>query len=87
MPRAGAGELGRRVARDNAAATEAVSVAKAWVSDAISGACARGHQVHGAIGFTAERDLQLFSSRARAAELDFGDAAWLRQRLGARFGV
>ncbi|MEZ4240058.1 MAG: acyl-CoA dehydrogenase family protein [Myxococcota bacterium] len=34
-----------------------VSVAKAWVSDAAARIVAKGHQVHGAIGFTAEHDL------------------------------
>ncbi|MFI0485634.1 acyl-CoA dehydrogenase family protein [Actinomadura sp. 9N215] len=33
-----------------------VSLAKAWVSEAYERVCVLGHQVHGAIGFTAEHD-------------------------------
>ena len=51
-----------------------VSMAKAWVSDAYQRVCALAHQSHGAVGFTKEYDLQLYSRRAKAAELMFGDA-------------
>ena len=50
-----------------------VATAKAWVSDAYQRICALGHQSHGAIGFTKEHDMQLFSRRAKAAEVFFGD--------------
>ena len=50
------------------------AMAKSWVSDAYPRICALGHQCHGAIGFTREHDLQLYSRRAKAAELMFGDA-------------
>lgn len=80
-------EAAWRVSADDAGADEAVHVAKAWASDAIAQVCALGHQVHGAIGFTAEHDLHLLTRRARGAELDFGDAGWHRSRLAARFGL
>ena len=51
-----------------------VAMAKAWVSDAYRRVCALGHQCHGAIGFTKEHNLQLYSRRAKAAELGFGDS-------------
>ena len=51
-----------------------VAMAKAWVSDAYRRVCALGHQCHGAIGFTKEHRMQLYSRRAKAAELQFGDA-------------
>ncbi|TDC67949.1 acyl-CoA dehydrogenase [Actinomadura sp. GC306] len=54
-------------------ATEEVSMAKAWVSEAYERVCALGHQVHGAIGFTHEHDLHLFSRHAMAASLAYGD--------------
>lgn len=50
-----------------------VATAKAWVSDAYQRICSLGHQSHGAIGFTKEHDMQLFSRRAKAAEVFFGD--------------
>ena len=55
-------------------ADQDVAMAKAWVSDACQRVCALAHQCHGAIGFTKEHDLQLYSRRAKAAELMFGDA-------------
>ena len=51
-----------------------VAMAKAWVSDAVRRVCATGHQCHGAIGFTKEHSMQLYSRRAKAAELAFGDS-------------
>ena len=51
-----------------------VSVAKAWVSEAYDRVCARSHQCHGAIGFTKEHDLQLYTRRAKVQELSYGDS-------------
>ncbi len=56
------------------AARQEAAMAKAWVSDAYRRVCATGHQVHGAIGFTKEHNMQLYSRRAKEAELAFGDA-------------
>ena len=60
-----------------------VSVAKAWVSDAYMRVCATAVQCHGAVGFTAEHDLQLFTRRARAQEQLYGDGGFHRRRLAA----
>jgi alkylation response protein AidB-like acyl-CoA dehydrogenase len=68
-------------------AEEALSVAKTWVSDALPRLCARGHQIHGAIGFTREHELHLYMRHVRAAELDFGDAAWHRERVARALGL
>ena len=51
-----------------------VSMAKAWMSGAYERVCATAHQSHGAIGFTKEHDLQLYTRRAKALELTYGDA-------------
>ena len=51
-----------------------VSVAKAWVSEAYDRVCARSHQCHGAIGFTKEHDLQLYTRRAKVQQLSYGDS-------------
>jgi len=56
-----------------------VAAAKAWVSDAYRRVCALGHQVHGAIGFTLDHDMQLYSRRAKVAEMVFGDADFHRE--------
>jgi alkylation response protein AidB-like acyl-CoA dehydrogenase len=68
-------------------AEEALSVAKTWVSDAVPRVCTRGHQIHGAIGFTREHELHLYTRHVRAAELDFGDAVWHRERVAQALGL
>ncbi|MGE2834824.1 acyl-CoA dehydrogenase family protein [Mycobacterium sp. SMC-4] len=59
----------------------AVSVAKAYVSDAISRLAGEALQLHGGIGFTWEHDLHLYLRRARTGALLCGDAAFHRERL------
>jgi alkylation response protein AidB-like acyl-CoA dehydrogenase len=59
----------------------AVSVAKAYCSDAYREVCNKGIQVHGGIGFTWEHDLQLYYKRAKASETLFGDATFHRERI------
>ena len=54
-------------------AQQEVSMAKAWVSDAYQRVCATAHQCHGAIGFTKEHNLQLYTRRAKVQELNYGD--------------
>lgn len=57
------------------------SVAKAWISDAYLRVCALAHQCHGAIGFTQEHDLQLFTRSARLQEQIYGDSGFHRRLL------
>ncbi len=62
-------------------ASTAVSIAKAYCSDAFREVGNRGVQVHGGIGFTWEHDLQLYYKRSKAAETMFGDATFHRERI------
>ncbi len=64
-----------------------VAIAKAWVSDAYRRVCALAHQCHGAIGFTKEHNLQLYTRRAKAAELAFGDADLHREAVAETIGL
>ena len=64
-----------------------VAMAKAWVSDAFHRVCMTAHQCHGAIGFTKEHDLQLYSRRAKAAELMFGDAEYHMEAVASAVGL
>jgi alkylation response protein AidB-like acyl-CoA dehydrogenase len=75
-----------RLAEGLDAAVE-LSLAKSWVSDAYQRVCALGHQVHGAIGFTAEHDLHYFSRHALASALAFGDAGFHTERVAAHLGI
>lgn len=64
-----------------------VAIAKAWVSEAYTRICLDAHQAHGAIGFTKEYDLQLYTRRAKAAELAFGDARHHYEALANLMGL
>ena len=61
----------------------AVSVAKAYCSDAFREVGNRGIQVHGGIGFTWEHDLQRYYKRAKSSETMFGDATFHRERIAS----
>ena len=63
-----------------------VSMAKAWVSGAYQRVCAMAHQCHGAIGFTKEHDLQLYTRRAKALELTYGDANFHKELVMENLG-
>jgi alkylation response protein AidB-like acyl-CoA dehydrogenase len=41
----------------------------------------RGVQVQGGMGFTWENDTHLFYRRAKASEIEFGDATFHRERI------
>ena len=68
-------------------ADKEVAMAKAWVSDSYGRVCALAHQSHGAIGFTKEHDLQLYSRRAKAAELAFGDSDFHLENVAPLIGL
>ena len=61
-----------------------VSHAKLVCADAALTAARKGIQVHGAMGYTGEVDLQMFMKRAWALDGAWGDRAFHRQRLGAQ---
>ena len=75
-----------RVSESLPAARE-VAIAKAWVSDAYQRVCALAHQSHGAIGFTKEYDLQLFTRRAKVAEMAYGDSDYHREQVAQSLGL
>jgi alkylation response protein AidB-like acyl-CoA dehydrogenase len=60
---------------------EAVSMAKALVSDGFRQAGYTGVQTLGGIGFTWEHDMQLYFRRASGTWSLFGDPHWHRERL------
>lgn len=68
-------------------ATEEVSMAKAWVSEAYERVCALGHQVHGAIGFTHEHDLHHYLRHSVAGGLAFGDGHHHWGRVAEHLGL
>ena len=75
-----------RIAEGEQAAREVAS-AKAWVSDSYQRVCALAHQCHGAIGFTQEHNLQLYTRRARMQETAYGDGYFHRELVAQSLGL
>ena len=71
-------------ARGTALDSMRVACAKARASEAASAAAAIAHAVHGAIGVTAEHDLQLFTRRLWTWRLDFGSEVYWTRAIGSR---
>jgi alkylation response protein AidB-like acyl-CoA dehydrogenase len=59
--------------------TRISAAAKAWVSEAYKKFVILGHQIFAGTGFMVEHEMPMYSRRARAAELAFGDANYYRQ--------
>ncbi|MFQ5699009.1 MAG: acyl-CoA dehydrogenase family protein [Myxococcota bacterium] len=59
----------------------AASMAKAYASDALARIGVDGVGLHGAVGYTAEYDIQLYLKRSKWARQAFGDADWHYDRI------
>ena len=67
--------------------TKEVAAAKAWVGEASRRVSALGHQVQGGTAYIIEHDMPLYSRRAKAAEVSFGDAAFYRNIMAQEIGL
>jgi len=67
--------------------TNEISVAKGWISEAYRRVATQAHQIHGAVGFTKEHDLELYFRRAKAGEVFFGDADFHREVVAQQLGL
>ncbi len=64
-----------------------LAAAKAWVSDSAKEIASLGHQVQGGSAFMEEHDMPLFSRRAAAGAVTFGDAAYHRKKVLDALGL
>ncbi len=64
-----------------------VASAKGWISEAYKRISALGHQVGAASAYIVEHDMTLYSRRAKAAELAYGDAAYHRSLAAQALGL
>ena len=67
--------------------TKEVAAAKAWVGEACRRVSALGHQVQGGTAYIIEHDMPLYSRRAKAAEVSFGDAGFYRNIMAQEIGL
>ena len=67
--------------------TKEVAIAKALTNEAYRRVASLAHQIHGAIGFTNDHDLQLYSRRAKAAEVTFGDVDFHYKVIARELGL
>jgi len=58
-----------------------VSMAKGWVGTACERVASLGQQIHGAVGFMEDHDMQLYFRRAKAGEIFFGDGDHHREKV------
>jgi len=63
------------------------AIAKSWCSEAYKDVVAIAHQLTGAIGFTEEFDLHLYTKNAKKLEIFFGDGAYQRNKVADHLGL
>lgn len=63
------------------------SLAKAYIADAFSRIGVDCVQLHGAVGYTLEYDIQLYLKRSKWVRPMFGDSDFHRDRLAARYST
>jgi alkylation response protein AidB-like acyl-CoA dehydrogenase len=64
-----------------------VAAALSYGKDAMRRIFTHAHQVHGAIGFSTEHDLHLFTRQAKAFELTYGTTARHLERVAVEMGL
>ena len=64
-----------------------VAVSKAWVSGAYMRIASLGHQIFGGVGYMVDHDMTLYSRRAKAAEMAFGDGGGHRRVVAREIGL
>jgi alkylation response protein AidB-like acyl-CoA dehydrogenase len=64
-----------------------VAAALAYGKDALRRIFGHAHQVHGALGFSTEHDLHLFTRRAKVFELTYGTTARHLERVAVEMGL
>lgn len=64
-----------------------VAAAKAYANEAMRRIFVHAHQVHGAVGFSTEHDLHLFTRQGKAFELSYGTTARHLDRVAAAMSL
>jgi alkylation response protein AidB-like acyl-CoA dehydrogenase len=72
---------------DGLPGTEEVAAAKAWASLTAQAAAYEGHMIFAGQGYMQEHDMQLYSRRLKAAELNLGDAGYHFEKFAQAIGM
>ena len=64
-----------------------IASAKAWVSDAYRRVVGIGHQIGAGTAYMEEHDMTLYSRRAKAAELAYGDPSYYLELVASAIGL
>ena len=64
-----------------------VAAVRAFGVEALRQIARHAHQVHGAIGFSTEHDLHLYTRRTKATELQWGSASGAREAVATAMGL
>jgi len=70
-----------------AEAPAAIAKAKAWAAESVTRAGVTGIQLHGAVGFTEEYDIQLYLKRSKWARPAFGNEVHHYDRVAEMGGL
>lgn len=63
------------------------AVAKSWINEALPRVFNLAHQIHGAMGVTAEHDLHFYTTRARAVELSYNPSSLHLETIARTMGL
>ena len=63
------------------------AVAKSWINEALPRVFNLAHQIHGAMGVTAEHDLHFYTTRARAVELSYNPSSLHLETIARAMGL
>ena len=69
------------------ACVKETAVAKSWINEAASRVFNPAHQIHGAMGVTAEHDLHFYTTRARAVELSYNQSSLYLETIARAMGL
>jgi len=81
------GDSPLRYQASKASAAREIALAKILTDHAYKWTTLTAQQIHGGIGFMEEYDLQLWTRRARVAELKYGASAQHRETFAASMGL
>ena len=68
-------------------ASAAAAMAQSYSAGAIERVCRHAHQIHGAIGFTRELDLQLYTRRAKHLQVQLGGRSGRADEIASAMGL